>query len=82
MVEQAGYWDGIAGGGDDYDNDMDLFNVLEFPPECLEEDGFIDEFDASKLGPIPSDALTGLFPVQNDSFNAPFKPKPSVSSLM
>nr|GMD14237.1 GATA transcription factor 11-like [Ipomoea batatas] len=81
MVEQAAYWDGIAGGGDeyDYDNVMDFLNGLDFPSEGLEGDAaFIDDFDASKLGPIPSDALTGLLPVpQNNFSNAALKLKPS-----
>ncbi|XP_019178239.1 PREDICTED: GATA transcription factor 11-like [Ipomoea nil] len=95
MVEQAAYWDGIAGGGDDYDYDnvMDMLNVLDFPPECLEGDGdgdaLIDDFDfdASKLGPIPSDALTGFLPVpqanimQNNFSNAALKLKPSVDCV-
>nr|GLL31080.1 GATA transcription factor 11-like [Ipomoea trifida] len=81
MVEQAAYWDGIAGGGDeyDYDNVMDFLNGLDFPSEGLEWDAaFIDDFDASKLGPIPSDALTGLLRVpQNNFSNAALKLKPS-----
>nr|GLL31081.1 GATA transcription factor 11-like [Ipomoea trifida] len=88
MVEQAAYWDGIAGGGDDYDYDnvMDFLNGVDFLPEGLEglegDSAFIDDFDASKLGPIPSDALMGLLPVpQNNFSSAALKLKPSVDSV-
>ncbi|CAH9136014.1 unnamed protein product [Cuscuta epithymum] len=72
------------GSGDDYEDDdtvMALLNNLNFSPECLEGDGFGEDFDATMLGPIPSDvALTGLAPfphnnITDDSLNAPFKLK-------
>ncbi|KAK6121669.1 hypothetical protein DH2020_044596 [Rehmannia glutinosa] len=62
MVKPGNCWEAVANGiaGDEeFDN---ILNILDFPMESLEDDGFVADWDISKshcLGPIPSNVLIG-----------------------
>ncbi|KAG8371316.1 hypothetical protein BUALT_Bualt13G0075000 [Buddleja alternifolia] len=62
-VEPSCYWDDVASGATGDEKFDDILGILDFPLESLEDDEFVEEWDASKsssLGPIPSDVLMGL----------------------
>ncbi|KAL3618561.1 hypothetical protein CASFOL_037643 [Castilleja foliolosa] len=62
VVEPGNCWDAIPNGihGDEeFDN---ILNILDFPMENLDHDGFVADWDITKshcLGPIPSSVLMG-----------------------
>ncbi|KAG8387665.1 hypothetical protein BUALT_Bualt02G0045000 [Buddleja alternifolia] len=62
MVEPGNSWDGVADSvveDEEFDN---ILNLLDFPMESLDGDGYVDDWDSSKsqfLGPIPSNVLMG-----------------------
>ncbi|KAI3450574.1 hypothetical protein Pfo_007239 [Paulownia fortunei] len=72
MVEPGNCWDAVANGiaGDEeFDN---ILSILDFPMECLEEDGFVADWDISKsqcLGPIPSHSLMGPPTIPNSKID-------------
>ncbi|KAK6163335.1 hypothetical protein DH2020_000199 [Rehmannia glutinosa] len=72
MVKPGNCWEAVANGiaGDEeFDN---ILNILDFPMESLEDDGFVADWDISKshcLGPIPSNVLIGPPVIPNRKVN-------------
>ncbi|KAL6577389.1 hypothetical protein OROMI_011665 [Orobanche minor] len=61
-VEPYNFWDGVGNGGARDDEFENILNILDFPMESLEGDGFVGDWDPSNsqyLGPIPSDVIIG-----------------------
>ncbi|CAA0812006.1 GATA transcription factor 11 [Striga hermonthica] len=62
MVEPGNCWDAIPNGVPEEEEFDNILNILDFPLESLEDDGFVADWDISKshcLGPIPSSELIG-----------------------
>ncbi|KAL3829196.1 hypothetical protein ACJIZ3_017998 [Penstemon smallii] len=64
-------WNGVT-GDEEFET---ILNILDFPMESLEGDGFVGDWDASNLGPIPLDVLMGP-PEMPHGKNNQFVPQP------
>ncbi|GER39477.1 GATA transcription factor [Striga asiatica] len=73
VVEPGNCWDAISNcvlGDEEFDN---ILNILDFPLESLEEDGFVADWDISKsqcLGPPQPNELSGPPEVANTNINS------------
>ncbi|GER33534.1 GATA transcription factor [Striga asiatica] len=77
MVEPGNGWDAIPNGVPENEEFDSILNILDFPLESLEDDGFVADWDISKsqcLGPIPSNELIGPPTASNTKVDSRFSP--------
>ncbi|CAA0834050.1 GATA transcription factor 11 [Striga hermonthica] len=73
VVEAGNCWDAISNcvlGDEEFDN---ILNILDFPLESLEEDGFVADWDIGKsecLGPLRPDEVSGPPAVADTNVNS------------